>query len=296
MHTPVLINEVISLLSPRPGAVYIDGTLGAGGHSRAILEASAPDGIVLGFDWDDRAVDVAAEKLAPFGERVRLIRRSYAEMDSVVDEMGFSGGVDGILLDLGLSSMQLSDPGRGFSFKTGGLLDMRMSRSLSVSAAELVNRLPEKELADLIYRFGDERRSRAIARAIVNARARGPVETAEKLADIVLRSGRRRGRWQIHPATRTFQALRIAVNDELSNLEKGLAAGRSLLAPGGVLAVISFHSLEDRIVKRAFREWSAGDGDFVRLVKKPITPSDDEVFRNPRARSARLRAVKRMEE
>jgi 16S rRNA (cytosine1402-N4)-methyltransferase len=293
MHIPVLVDEVLKLLKPSSGGVYVDGTLGEGGHTAAVLDASAPNGIVVGFDWDDRAVDAAAVRLRPYGERVRLVRRSYTEMASVVKEMGLAGRINGIILDLGLSSLQLADPERGFSFQTGGMLDMRMSRALTQTAEALVNGLSETDLAGIIYRYGEERHSRGIAKAIVNARKRAPIRSAEELADIVVRAVRQKGRWHIHPATRTFQALRIAVNHELENIEKGLACGREILAPGGVFAVIAFHSLEDRIVKRTFKAWTGGEGDFSLLTKKPITSSEEEVFRNPRSRSARLRAAVR---
>jgi len=293
MHTPVLVDEVLKLIKPSSGGVYVDGTLGEGGHTAALLDASAPDGIVIGFDWDDRAVDAAALRLRPYGERARLVRRSYTEMASVVKEMGLTGRINGIILDLGLSSLQLADPERGFSFQTGGMLDMRMSRTLTQTAEALVNGLSEPDLAEIIYRYGEERHSRRVAKAIVNARKRAPIRSAEELADIVVRVVRQKGKWRIHPATKTFQALRIAVNHELENVEQGLAAGRDILAPGGVFTVIAFHSLEDRIVKRAFKAWTSGEGNFSLLTKKPITSNEEEVFRNPRSRSARLRAVVR---
>ncbi|HHN46056.1 MAG TPA: 16S rRNA (cytosine(1402)-N(4))-methyltransferase RsmH [Planctomycetes bacterium] len=292
MHVPVLIDETLKLLRPVSGGVYVDGTAGAGGHAKAILDASAPDGIILALDWDEHAIAAAAEQLAAYGERVRLIRRNHADIADVVREAGVEGKIRGILLDLGLSSIQLADPVRGFSFQTGGMLDMRMSSELPENAAMLVNRLSEQELAGIIAKYGEERRSRAVARAIMYARSRKPIRTAEELAAIAARAARGKGRRRIHPATRTFQALRIAVNHELENLQAALLGGRDVLAPGGVFAVIAFHSLEDRIVKRTFREWAAS-GDFELMVKKPITPCEDEVYRNPRSRSARLRAVVR---
>jgi 16S rRNA (cytosine1402-N4)-methyltransferase len=299
-----LYDEVLAGLDLRPAGCYIDGTLGAGGHAAGIL-AGAPQGRLLGLDRDPRALALSEERLRPYGDRVTLVQGSFAEMEAVVDRLNF-GPVDGILLDLGLSSMQLDDPERGFSFLRDGPLDMRFDPSAPLSAAEMVNGYPVDELADLIYRFGEEPASRAIARAIVKAR---PLHTTGQLAEVVaaaIRRPRRAG--QVHPATRTFQAIRIAVNRELESLERGLDGALNVLRPGGRLAVIAFHSLEDRIVKRFFALESRDCicppetmvctcGHRARLeplTRKPIRPTETEIAGNPRSRSARLRiAVKR---
>jgi 16S rRNA (cytosine1402-N4)-methyltransferase len=303
-HAPVLYAEVLVALAPRPGGRYLDGTLGGGGHAAGILEASAPDGRLLGLDLDPAAIERARVRLAAFGARAVCVQASFADLGAVAAAEGFSP-LDGVLLDLGFSSDQLADPARGLSFQTEGPLDMRLDPEAPTTADELVNELPEEELADLIYRWGEERKSRRIARAIVNAR---PVHTTTRLADVVARAmgGGRHAR--IHPATRTFQALRIAVNDELGALEAALPQAIAQLAPGGRLAVIAFHSLEDRIVKHTLRE-AARDcicppglpecrcdhRAQLRLVsRKAIQPSAAEVAANPRARSARLRVAERL--
>jgi len=293
VHEPVLYDSVMDALSPHPGGSYIDGTVGGGGHARGILQLSSPDGRLLGLDLDVQALQLARIALADYGTRVTLVQGSFANLREIAHEYGFEL-VDGILLDLGLSTMQLSAPERGFSFQLDGPLDMRFDLSADTTAADLVNTLPEDELAEILYRYGEERMSRRIARAIVRAR---PLRTTAELADLVSRVVRRRGR--IHPATRTFQALRIAVNNELEALSQGLAQAVNILAPGGRLAVIAFHSLEDRIVKNYFRQESRGDdsghGPRLRLLtKKPIRPSRAEQERNPRSRSARLRVVERL--
>jgi 16S rRNA (cytosine1402-N4)-methyltransferase len=303
-HVPVLLAEVLDGLAVPSGALIIDGTLGAGGHAGALLEASGPDGRLLGFDRDAVALEIARTRLASFGDRFQAAHASYAQMAVLAPQLGFSA-VDAILLDLGLSSMQLDDPGRGFAFRIDGPLDMRFDVTGGQSAADLVNTLPETELANLIYRYGEERYSRRIARAIVQTR---PIATTQVLADIVeaaVPGGRRE---KIHPATRTFQALRIATNDELGELERVLPQAIELLKPGGRLAVLSFHSLEDRIVKQFMRRESTdclcppeqllctcGHQASLRLVtRKPIEASDDETATNPRARSARLRIAEKM--
>jgi 16S rRNA (cytosine1402-N4)-methyltransferase len=310
MHTPVLLQEVLETLQPKSGGVYLDGTVGAGGHAAAILAASAPDGQVFGFDRDRSALEVADRQLAKFGERVHLLHLSFDQLSQAAKSYQIPP-VDGILLDLGISSMQLEQPERGFSFQLDGPLDMRMNPATGQSAADLVNHLPENELANLIYRYGEEPKSRRIARAIVRAR---PVYRTVELAQIIAKavparriSGRRRkrGKAKIHPATRTFQALRIAVNDELGALERALPQAVQLLKPKGRLAVISFHSLEDRIVKKFFKR-EAQDcicppeqpvcicrhkSTIHIITKKPITPSLSEIDANPRARSAKLRVV-----
>lgn len=289
-HTPVLLREVIAGLQPRPGGRYIDGTVGGGGHAAAILEASAPDGRLLGIDCDPAALTAAATRLAPYGERVTLVRGSFRDIGRLATAAGFVE-VQGVLLDLGVSSYQLDTPERGFSFQVGAPLDMRLDPDAPVTAAHLVNNLPEQELADLIFRYGEERGSRRIARAIVEARQRKPVTRTDELAALVSRAlGGRHGK--IHPATRTFQALRIAVNDELASLEAALPQIVELLAAGGRMAIISFHSLEDRIVKHFMRA-EAQIGRLRIITRKPVEASNEEQQANPRSRSAKLRVAER---
>jgi 16S rRNA (cytosine1402-N4)-methyltransferase len=303
LHVPVLYNVVLSALRPAPGCRLVDGTLGAGGHAWGLLEASAPDGELLGLDRDPAALRIAAERLKPFGQRVLLRQASFAEVSAAIEAVGWSQ-VDGVLLDLGMSSMQLDDPQRGFSFQQDGPLDMRFDPSASETAADLVNNLQAGELADLLARFGEEPRARRVAQAIVAAR---PITTTRKLADVVARaSGYKGGR--THPATRTFQALRIAVNDELEAVVQGLGQAMGCLRPGGRLAVISFHSLEDRAVKQFMRRESTTclcpprqpactcghSASLKEITRSPIRPEDDEVRHNPRARSARLRVAERL--
>jgi 16S rRNA (cytosine1402-N4)-methyltransferase len=292
-HEPVLRNEVMAALAPRPGARCVDGTVGSGGHASAILELSRPDGRLLGIDLDAQALQLARDVLAGYGSRVALVHGSFADLSDIAREHGFDPA-DGVLLDLGLSTMQLSEPERGFSFQLDGPLDMRFDVSTDITAADLVNTLSEAELADIIYRYGEERMSRPIAHAIARAR---PLNTTTELAALVTRVVRRRGR--IHPATRTFQALRIAVNDELDVLAEGLMQAIDVLAPGGRLAVIAFHSLEDRVVKNCFRQEArrddGGRGPRLRLLtRKPIRASTAERERNPRSRSARLRVAEKL--
>ena len=303
-HTPVLYQRVLHALKPSAGGRYIDGTIGAGGHSFGILEASSPDGQVLGIDLDPTALELAKVRLAEFEDRLHLRHGSYTDLTVFADELGWNR-VDGLLLDLGLSSMILEDAKRGFSFRLDGPLDMRFDPTQSTTAADLINSLPERELADLIARYGEEPRARRVARAIVDAR---PLHATHELAELitrVLKGGRRK----IHPATRTFQALRIAVNDELNALEIGLDQAIDRIAPGGRIAVISFHSLEDRIVKRKYRQESADcicppdqivctcdhQARLQVITKRPLRPDNSEVEANPRARSARLRVAERIE-
>ena len=305
-HIPVLLDEVMQELDPNPGQRFIDATVGAGGHAAAILEATAPDGRVLALDADPAALNIARQRLAPYGHRVRLVKANFEQVARIANSHNFIPA-HGILLDLGLSSMQLSVVERGFSFQAEGPLDMRYDPSGPYTAADLVNSLPQDELADMLYRFGEERRSRAIARAIVAAR---PLHTTRELADVIIRAvgGRRKAR--IHPATRTFQALRIAVNNELDVLSSALPEMTAILAPGGRLAIISFHSLEDRIVKNFFIQESrdcicppeqlnciCGHRATLRIItRKPITARSSELSTNPRARSAKLRVAERIEE
>jgi 16S rRNA (cytosine1402-N4)-methyltransferase len=300
-HVPVLLGEVLAGLAPRPGAALIDGTVGAGGHSAAWLDA-APGGRVLGFDRDPAAIEQARSALACYGERVVLIRASYASMGSLAPAQGFDA-TDAVLLDLGYSSAQIDDPARGFSFRHDAPLDMRYDPAQPITAADLVNGLDEAALADVIFRYGEDRHARRIARAI---RAARPVESTLALAEIVRRAVPRSNE-RIDPATRTFQALRIAVNDELGELERALPQAVALLRPGGRLAVISFHSLEDRIVKQHMRReaqdclcpprqpvCTCGHTAILRPVTgKPIVAGSAEVAHNPRARSAKLRVAEK---
>ena len=311
-HLPVLNSEVLSVLNLKANQHTIDCTVGAGGHAESILQQTGPNGQLLGLDADPAAIELAQTRLAPFGSRVYLINTNFERLAQVATEPPFSteqpfGPIHAILADLGVSSMQVDQAERGFSFQQDGPLDMRFGPSAKQSAGALINHTDEVELANLIYRYGEERRSRRIARAIVQAR---PIHTTQALAEVVSRAvGGRRGR-RIHPATRTFQAIRIAVNDELGALERFLPQAVSLLAPGGRLAVISFHSLEDRIVKHFFRQQATGASgqeetsyaptpkhrqprqtQFKLITKKPITATSVEVTANPRARSAKLRAL-----
>jgi 16S rRNA (cytosine1402-N4)-methyltransferase len=285
-----MLAEVLDALRPHSGGTYVDGTVGAGGHAEAILEASSPDGRLLGIDADPSALTIAAARLSGFGERVRLEQANYRELDDVLKRTQ-SPAPDGILLDLGVSSMQLDRAERGFSFQSEGPLDMRLDPTSGEPASQLVNSLPERELADIIFRYGEERHSRRVARAIVQRRARMPFRTTTDLSRTV--AGAIHGRpGGIHPATRTFQALRIAVNDELRGLEATLPRAAAALKPGGRLAVISFHSLEDRIVKQFMR----GEASVMALSKKPLVASDAEQRANPRSRSAKLRVAEKLEE
>jgi 16S rRNA (cytosine1402-N4)-methyltransferase len=294
-HAPVLLAEVVAGLAPRSGGRYVDGTLGGGGHAAALLEASAPDGRLLGIDADPAALAAAQVRLAPFGERAALAHGNFRDLASLVGTAGFAP-IDGLLLDLGVSSHQLDTPERGFSFQVDAPLDMRLDPTEGTTAAELINELPEGELADLIYRYGEERGSRRIARLIGETRRKRSIATTGELAAIVARAlGGRHGK--IHPATRTFQALRIAVNGELDSLETVLPQAVELLAPGGRVAVIAFHSLEDRIVKQFFRAESGyggqGPARLRILTKKPIEAGVEEARTNPRSRSAKLRIAER---
>ena len=285
-HTPVLLNEVIQYLDPKPGGRFIDATLGAGGHTRAILERTEPDGRVLAIDQDESALSSAKETLESFGSRVVLIHSNFRAVKTISEEQRF-GECDGVLADIGISSMMVDDPSRGFSFMREGPLDMRMDRSQALTAADVVNTYSEKEIADIIYTYGEERRSRPIARSIVHNR---PLKQTTDLVRAIERvsGGPRHG--QIHPATRTFQALRIYVNDELQSLEDFIDSSMAVVRSGGRVVVITFHSLEDRIVKQKFRA-STVPGRV--LTKKVVTAGDEEVRRNPRARSAKLRAWER---
>ncbi len=302
IHIPVLYQEALAGLQPRPGGRYIDCTVGGGGHARGILELSSPDGQLLGIDIDPLAIEIAAERLRDYTSRFTLVNANFANLMEIVERHDFHP-VDGILFDLGISSFQLEQGERGFSFQREGPLDMRFDLEGEQTAADLVNCLPEEELAEILLRYGEERQARRIARAIVSHR---PLTTTRELAEVVRRAVPRRGK--IHPATKTFQALRIAVNDELENLAKALPQAVEILAPGGRLVVISFHSLEDRIVKRFFRDEARGcicppgipvcicghKPTLEIVTKRPIRPSAEEVKANPRSRSARLRVASRI--
>ncbi|MTJ82054.1 MAG: 16S rRNA (cytosine(1402)-N(4))-methyltransferase RsmH [Telmatospirillum sp.] len=303
-HIPVLLAEVVTGLSPRQGAVYVDGTFGAGGYSRALLDAA--DCTVFGIDRDPGAEARGRELSGRYGDRFALLPGRFGDMDALLAERGI-GAVDGVTLDLGVSSMQIDEAERGFSFQKDGPLDMRMERA-GVSAADLVNTLPEAELADILWRFGEERHSRRIARAIVADRRETPFETTRQLAELIRRIVPRSGDG-IDPATRAFQGLRIAVNDEMGEIDRGLAAAERLLRPAGRLAVVSFHSLEDRAVKDFLRRRSGGDArpsrhqpvasaaaapSFRLIGRKAVQPGPDELARNPRARSSRLRVAERL--
>jgi 16S rRNA (cytosine1402-N4)-methyltransferase len=289
-HEPVLLAEVLAMLAVKPGGLYVDGTVGLGGHAAAILDAGAPEARLLAFDRDAETMERARESLASHGSRVRFV---HADFRQIPAELG-DERADGILLDLGVSSVQLDTAERGFSFQADGPLDMRMDRSAGETAADVVNEMDEEDLADVIYQFGEDRASRKIARAIVSVRRQHRIETTGELATIVRRaSGRPAWKPGIDAATRTFQALRIYVNRELDQLADTLRALAGCLAPEGRLAVIAFHSLEDREVKHTFR--ALGAEGFEVLAKKPVRPGDAEQGRNPRARSARLRGLRRRE-
>lgn len=291
MHEPVLLGEVVRLLEPQPGQTILDGTVGLGGHAAAILPRIAPQGRYLGLDLDPAMLKQAAQRLAPPADvTLELIEANFADFHAVLEARGIEA-VDAMLLDLGVNSAQLADPQRGFSFEHEGPLDMRFNPQQSEQAVELVNRLSERELADLLYHLGGETQSRKIAKAICAARRSGRIRTTRALARVVESAvGGRRGK--LHPATRVFQALRIAVNRELENLDRFLDTCFKHLRPGGRVAVISFHSLEDGRVKRAFRE-AARAGVAKVLTPRPVTPEADEIRRNPRSRSAKLRVAER---
>jgi 16S rRNA (cytosine1402-N4)-methyltransferase len=309
-HLPVLVDEVIEILAPAPGSLHIDATLGGGGHTERILEAASPDGRLLGLDADPAAIARVDARLRPrFGDRLVLRQANFRDLAEVAPDAGFDA-VDGCLFDLGLSSFQLADRERGFGFRAGGPLDMRFDPSRGVPAAELLASLDAAELTALFRRYGEEPKAPRIARAIVDARRVAPISTAEELAALVERvlPPNPRVRRRTHPATRVFQAMRIAVNEELEALQAGLAAALDLLRPGGRLVVLSYHSLEDRIVKRFFQAERrgcvcppelpvcvCGRNPRLRLVTSPsLTPSATELAANPRARSARLRAAERL--
>jgi 16S rRNA (cytosine1402-N4)-methyltransferase len=294
MHEPVMVAEVLEHLAPARGGVFVDCTVGAGGHARAILDAGASR--VIGLDRDPEALERAHAALATYGSRIELVHSDYRQLEQVLQQRGIAG-IDGLLADLGVSSMQLDDEGRGFTFRRDEPLDMRMDRVSRVSgrtAADAIRDADERTLADVIYEFGEERYARRIARAIVDAGTRAPIRTTGQLAEIVRRAVPRKGYSRIDPATRTFQAIRIWVNGELEGLDVWLTQAARRLHPGGRMAIIAFHSLEDRIVKHTLRSLqAAGEIGLTVRTKRPLVPSEAEIERNPRARSAKLRAAER---
>ncbi len=299
--------EVLDLLAVRSGGRYIDATLGAGGHAEGILERSAPDGLLLGIDRDREALAEAGRRLAPFGSRVLAVHGNFADIGRIAREAGWEA-VDGILVDLGFSSMQIDDPSRGFAFRMEGALDMRMDRNQPVSAMEVVNGYPEAELVRIFREYGEERHARRVAGAIAAERRRGPIDTTARLAEVVVRTVGRPPGSRIHPATRVFQALRMEVNDELQNIARGLPQAVSLLCAGGKLAILSYHSVEDRLVKETLRRLTGkclcrpdapvcvcgARREVVKVTKRPVEPGPAEIGRNRRSRSAKLRVVERI--
>ncbi len=308
MHEPVMRSEVLDGLAVKPGGRYIDATLGDGGHSLAIMERAGATGRLLGLDRDEEALNRARERLAPWVEQCEWAQTNFSGLGRAADECGFNE-VDGVLFDLGVRSDQLDQAERGFSFMREGPLDMRMDRREPLTAADLVNSLPETELADILWRLGEERGSRRIAARLVRRRADKLFETTTELAETVAAAaGGRRGK--IHPATRTFMALRMAVNRELESIEEGVTAALHRVRPGGRVAVLTYHSLEDRLVKQIFgrhigrweslqaggRAWQGTEPRMERVTRKPLTPGDEELKANPRSRSAKLRVVERKEQ
>jgi 16S rRNA (cytosine1402-N4)-methyltransferase len=289
-HIPVLVEEVMTFLRCEPGRTYVDATLGGGGHASEILKRTAPDGVVIGMEWDEEALSEARNTLMPFGNRVKIFRENFIHLADLIK----AESADGMLLDLGLSSIQVERAERGFSFKGEGPLDMRMDQRLNHTAADLINRLSPGELEYTLSRFGEERWAKRIARAIVQEREREPLRTTQTLRKVVHRAiPRRFHSRRIDPATRTFQAFRIRVNEELDNLGKILETGWKILKRGGRICIISFHSLEDRMVKETFRRLEK-QGEMRVLTKKPVTPSQEEQRKNARARSAKLRCAERV--
>lgn len=306
-HTTVLLREAVDLLRPRRGGVYVDGTLGGGGHAEELLQGSGPDGMVIGLDQDGEALERCRMRLGRYGSRAVLRQANFRNVTQVLAELGIPA-VDGALLDVGVSWFHLRSPERGFSFQADGPLDMRMDRRTSQTAADLVNTLPRQELARILREYGEEKRAAAIAKAIERARGRGPITSTMQLAAVVSSVFPPYPPRRIHPATLTFQALRIAVNDELGALREGVDGMIRLLRPGGRIAVIAFHSLEDRIVKQTFAEHAKAcvcppklpvcrcgkTADLAVVTKRPIVPSESEVAANPAARSAKLRVAEKL--
>jgi 16S rRNA (cytosine1402-N4)-methyltransferase len=306
-HLPVMLQEVLDLLQCRPGGIFVDATVGMGGHAFGILEKCWPTGLLIGIDRDKESLDRAAARLKPYAGSFRLFHDNYKNLPLILNNLA-AGPADGILMDLGVSSYQLLSPERGFSFQTDVILDMRMDRGQQWTASDLINSMSESELADIIYRYGEERLSRRIAAAIVRERAKTPITRSSQLVEVINRIFKVRGRQGMHPATRTFQALRIAVNQELEGLEDFVVEASGFLKTGGRLVVIAFHSLEDRLIKRAFRRMAgqcvceappslctcARQATARLLTPRPMTPGPGELAANPRARSARLRSLERL--
>jgi len=292
-HIPVLVEEVMNLLRCEAHKTYVDATIGGGGHALEVLRRTSPDGIVIGIDWDEEAIAEAKGALVTFGDRIKILRENFVRLPDLLEALNISE-VDGILLDLGLSSLQLEKKERGFSLKGEGPLDMRMDRRIDRTAADLLNGLSFQELESTLREFGEERWAKRIAKTILREREEKPIGTTQELRKIVHRAipGRFHSR-KIDPATRTFQAFRIRVNEELENLRRILETGWTFLKRGGRICVISFHSLEDRMVKETFRRLDT-DGVMRRITKKPIAPSEEEKQRNPRSRSAKLRCAERV--
>ena len=287
-HIPVLLDEILDHFEIKADGVYVDGTLGMGGHSKAILERLGPKGRLIALDCDERSLERAKGNLEGHHDRCSFVCRNFRYLNLILEDLALSQ-VDGVLFDFGISSVQLDDPERGLSFQEDGPLDMRLNQKSPVTAEAILRDYGENELANLIFQYGEERYSRRIARRIVQARSQAPIETTEQLKKIVMKAMPLTRNWQkIHPATRTFQALRIAVNEELVAIEEGVLAGIEVLKPGGMICAISFHSLEDRIVKNIFRN-KHKEGQLKLMTKKPICPGDEEVKRNSRSRSAKLR-------
>lgn len=291
IHVPVMLREVMEMLSPKEGGIYIDATLGLGGHAEEILK-NVKACTLIGIDRDEEAIKIAEERLRRFrlSHSMYFMKESFSSMSKAAEALGYRA-VDGILLDLGVSTLQLKAGGKGFSFLKDEPLDMRMDKSQRLTAGEVVNKYPEKRLADIIYQYGEERFSRRIARAIVNTRNKKPITSCVELAEIITKAVP--GRGKTHPATRTFQALRIEVNKELEELERAINSGVDTLRAGGRLCVLSYHSLEDRLVKNAFKRL-ASEGLFRIITKKPLTPCREEILSNPSSRSAKLRAGERL--
>lgn len=293
-HIPVMLNDVIEYLRPKLGGIFVDGTIGLGGHAEVLLSFLGPKGRLIGIDRDGQALEVAEKNLSNYREQCDLIHGDYRNIDTILEGLNIRE-VDGILLDLGLSSFQLNNPERGFGFRVEGPLDMRMDQDSYISAFDLVNALSEKEISSILKDFGEERWHHRIARYVVEQRSKKPIETTKELSNVVLRAMPRRAkRERIHPATRTFQAFRIAVNRELEGLEEALDKCVHCLKGKGRMGVLAFHSLEDRIVKHKFRSL-AKTGEYHLVVKKPLRTSEGEINLNPRARSARLRIIERVQ-
>ena len=295
-HTPVMVQEVLNFLSPVSGAVFLDTTLGGGGHSKLILDAIQPSGVLIGCDRDRDAIKICREKFKEYGSSARIRYSNFTDIKKILKSENIES-VDGIVFDLGFSSIQMDNPGRGFSINSEDFLDMRMDTNAQLKASDLINKLSEIELADIIFQYGEERKSRRIAREIVRYRAKKEIVSCNELSRIIVRAIKKTSKsyFRIHPATKTFQALRIVVNDELQSLEIALSDAVDVLRPGGRIVVISFHSLEDRIVKNFFRSASKAEIPLLKiLTKKVVRPLNEEIQDNPRSRSSRLRASERL--